>query len=512
MYTAGRTEGICKSTVRILWSDRRNVWLGLLACLPIAILHFTGVQRSVGLGDSAELVVASYTLGVPHPTGYPIYTWVGKLFSLLPFGSIAFRLNLMSAVFASLTIFLVFQIVVRELRHVSVASGTDYLAGVAAIILVGLSRPLWHCAQAAEVYTLNVFCVVLFVWLYFTWLGTGKVKYLYSASLVLGLSTGTHLSNVLLVPPFLLVTFAVTRGWRICLLCCALVLIGASQYLYLLLRVMQSPAYVHPQAQFFQHLEWTGTDNPVYNWLWFITGGRWHGWSVRSTGELLRKAGELYTWVIEDYGIAWLLFAVIGGVLYFSDRRNTKKVIILVSILVCQLVYFSTYRLSLAGMILPFFCCLSILIGLGVGLLPRMIGKLVPTKRVRTSAMGAVITVVVALLVISCFSRPFIDHSGDRLSSMFFFRVAGGIPPGSVLDGLKWEQKRVLDYYRLVEGYPIPFEVCQCDSETIAAGRCYILGRSETMEQYTSAGFALSLHLTIDSNGSIPVFRVKRRE
>jgi 4-amino-4-deoxy-L-arabinose transferase-like glycosyltransferase len=462
----------------------------------------------VGLGDSAELVVASYTLGVPHATGYPVYTWVGKLFSLLPFGSIAFRLNLMSALFASLTVFLVFQMVVRELRSVSAVGGMDYLAGATAIILVGLSRPFWHCAQVAEVYTLNAFCVVLFVWLYFTWLATRKVKYVYVASLVLGLSTGTHLSNVLLVPAFLLVTFAVTRTWRIRLLCCALFLIGVSQYLYLPLRVMQSPAYVHPQAQFFQRLEWTDTDNPLYNWLWFITGGRWHGWSVRSTGELVRKAGELLRWVLEDYGIAWLAFAVIGVVLYFSNPRNRERAIILVSILLCQLVYFATYRLSLSGMILPFFCCFSILIGLGVGLAPRVIGRLVPAMRPQKWVRGTVIAIVVGLLAVSCVSRPFIDHSGDRLSSVFFFKVAGGIPAGSVLDGLKWEQKRVLDYYRLVEGYQIPFEVAECDSAAIAAGKCYILGRAETVEKYTSAGFALSLHLTVDADGSIPVFRV----
>ena len=50
-------------------------------------------------GDSQELTVVVASLGLTHPTGYPLYTWVGWLFTRLwPFGEIAHRTNLLSAV------------------------------------------------------------------------------------------------------------------------------------------------------------------------------------------------------------------------------------------------------------------------------------------------------------------------------------------------------------------------------------------------------------------------------
>lgn len=50
-------------------------------------------------GDSAELQTLAQTLGLTHPTGYPVYVLIARLFvALVPLGSIAYRVNLLSAV------------------------------------------------------------------------------------------------------------------------------------------------------------------------------------------------------------------------------------------------------------------------------------------------------------------------------------------------------------------------------------------------------------------------------
>ena len=51
--------------------------------------------------DGGELITAAVTLGIPHPPGYPTYVLMGKLFSLLPVGTIAWRFNFFSAVAAA---------------------------------------------------------------------------------------------------------------------------------------------------------------------------------------------------------------------------------------------------------------------------------------------------------------------------------------------------------------------------------------------------------------------------
>jgi hypothetical protein len=77
-------------------------WLWDASLLAIALaLYVTTLAPSVLPGDSGEFQFAVPTLGIPHPTGYPLYLVLGKLLSLVPVGSIAYRLNLLSAIAAS---------------------------------------------------------------------------------------------------------------------------------------------------------------------------------------------------------------------------------------------------------------------------------------------------------------------------------------------------------------------------------------------------------------------------
>ncbi|MFH1529835.1 MAG: DUF2723 domain-containing protein [Pseudomonadota bacterium] len=53
--------------------------------------------------DAGQLMAAYGTGGLPHPTGFPLIASLGRLASLLPVGSMAFRINLLSAGSAAIT-------------------------------------------------------------------------------------------------------------------------------------------------------------------------------------------------------------------------------------------------------------------------------------------------------------------------------------------------------------------------------------------------------------------------
>src|SRR5262245_14064014 len=75
------------------------VWLeaSVLAVL-VAALYASGACPTVYVGDSGELVTAVATLGIPHPTGYPLYVLLGHLWTMLvPIGEPAWRMSLFSA-------------------------------------------------------------------------------------------------------------------------------------------------------------------------------------------------------------------------------------------------------------------------------------------------------------------------------------------------------------------------------------------------------------------------------
>ena len=67
------------------------------------LLYIRTLAPTLLRGDSAEFQTLAKTLGMTHPTGYPVYLLVAKVFTWLPVGNTAYRVTLFSAVCAALT-------------------------------------------------------------------------------------------------------------------------------------------------------------------------------------------------------------------------------------------------------------------------------------------------------------------------------------------------------------------------------------------------------------------------
>ena len=152
-----------------------------------------------GAIDGAELITASATLGIPHPPGYPTYVVLGKLFSLLPVGTVAFRYNLFSAVCAAGAVGLV------VLTAGSLYPRVRSAAAMSAALLFGFAPLVWSQAVVAEVYSLNLLLIAAFL-LVWSWRGASI-----SSGLLLGIAITTHLTSVLWLPAFFI---AGNRQWR----------------------------------------------------------------------------------------------------------------------------------------------------------------------------------------------------------------------------------------------------------------------------------------------------------
>ncbi|MFL7868193.1 MAG: DUF2723 domain-containing protein, partial [Anaerolineales bacterium] len=88
--------------------SRSNPWGGISLFLLTFLVYLRTLAPGVYGYDSAELATGVFTQGIIHPPGYPLYLLIGKLFTLLPVRDVAYRLNLMSAFFAALTIVLLY--------------------------------------------------------------------------------------------------------------------------------------------------------------------------------------------------------------------------------------------------------------------------------------------------------------------------------------------------------------------------------------------------------------------
>jgi hypothetical protein len=124
----------------------RRIAAAALGVIILAVYVRT-LAPTVAGGDSGELITAAYTLGVPHPPGYPLYTLLAKLFTLIQIGTIAWRVNLFSAVCGAGAATLLFLAVARW-------SGSVW-AALASASLFAFSPRVWPHAVTAEVFALN---------------------------------------------------------------------------------------------------------------------------------------------------------------------------------------------------------------------------------------------------------------------------------------------------------------------------------------------------------------------
>src|SRR5204863_2185124 len=180
----------------ILAGDNSKTWVGAIAVTAAAgILYFLTAARDIVVGDSPELIMAAVTLGVAHAPGYPLFTMLGHLFSLLPFGSIPFRVNLLSVTCDALTIGVVYFSAFRLTR--------SQLAAAVAALLLAVNPTFWEWSLAAEVFPLNNLLAALLILLLIAWHEQPERSgFLIAAFFVTGLALTNHQTIVLLGPAF----------------------------------------------------------------------------------------------------------------------------------------------------------------------------------------------------------------------------------------------------------------------------------------------------------------------
>jgi len=107
------------------------------------------MSPAVTMEDSGLFISAAYFGGIAHPPGYPLYVMLGKLFVLIPIGSTALKVHLLSAVVATAACCCLYasQVILTRNRLIAFIAALSY----------GLSATFWSFAIRAEVYTLNAF-------------------------------------------------------------------------------------------------------------------------------------------------------------------------------------------------------------------------------------------------------------------------------------------------------------------------------------------------------------------
>ncbi len=277
-------------------ADLKTYFFKILPFLLLFLLYGFLTYPCIYWGDSGEFSYVATFLGIPHPTGYPIYIQLLRLFSSLPFGSPYFLQNLLSALFAVLAMAALFKVCLQFTNNPT--------ASWVATFFFALSSTFLKRTGLAEVYPMQVFICLLVASLGLSLMKEWRIKYFWMISFLLGLGLSHHLITVMYFPAILFLIVVAPKGSRNLRFFIGSSLFGLAglvPYLFIALRGHLSPDFSYPNL-------FGVTMSSLKDWYWLLSG------------EIFRKemtTFDLYQH-IENLGFFFFLlfkdFYWVGGV------------------------------------------------------------------------------------------------------------------------------------------------------------------------------------------------------
>lgn len=207
--------------------------------IPVAIYLLT-ICPTIFVGDSGELILSASRLEVSHPPGYPFFTMIGRLFSLLPLSNLAFRFNLLSALLTALSSLLLFLAVHSALTKRGDDNDTfGSLVSLSAALVWAFGYSVWSQAVIAEVYPMGGAIIAGLLLFTFLYLKDGNPRYLLLSAVLIGIGLCHHLSFLALLPGMILIVWKKglpSKKFRLLGLLVVIVAVYLTSYFYMPIR------------------------------------------------------------------------------------------------------------------------------------------------------------------------------------------------------------------------------------------------------------------------------------
>jgi tetratricopeptide (TPR) repeat protein len=281
-------------------------------------------------GDGGFLIAASYSLGIPHPTGHPLFSILAKLSSFIPLGNIAFRMNIFGAFLNVFCFYFIYDLTLTIIRSSDITliqtDRTKRLISLFAAASFAVSPMILFQARAVETYPLNLFLSLSVIWLIIkiNSIEPGeqrKESYLfYTSFFICGIAWGNHSLLILglLLPVFAIFITSLKRGSFSADLIKALFffILGLSIYFYLPVRAAANPVVNHGNPDNYQKFLWVVTGEQ-FRENTFSVGGFFESLNLQSA---IFAAKETFLTLYRNITLAWLALGLLG--LYFVAKKS----------------------------------------------------------------------------------------------------------------------------------------------------------------------------------------------
>ncbi len=427
-------------------------------------MYLRTMLPSTGFWDTGEAQTVPPTLSIFHPTGFPVYTMLGWLWSQLPIGEVAWRMNLLSVVsvamaagFVTLSTGLLIRVRDRALR----AAG----AGIGGSAFAFASEP-WENATRADVHAISILSVSVLVWLLLSWgqaerAGSPRAgRWLFAAAAVFGFGLGIHPLIGLFAIGIAAWLFIVDRRFlrrRSLIVACAGVLaLGIASFGYIWVR-----AILDPEPALFY-----GRPDTWERFRYVVFAEQFSGLfrDFRDPlADLTSKWADAETVLAAQFVTpGWLLVAV-GAAVVASRSLGTLAVL---GLFVAGNIFYSMnfrdgdidrYYMPTVAVVAPLlgvaFAAIGATVARSVGEVARRLAIGRSPRRWLTGAAGALVLGLGALLPAASVVTGYESHdqSGNRDADAWVASVHELVPPNAVIVSW-WSYSTPLWHHRWVLG------------------------------------------------------------
>lgn len=316
-----------------------------ITAIAVFLIYLITLAPSVVQIDSGELAAVQILAGIAHPTGYPLYTMLGYLFSKLPlFDSKIFQLNMLAAIYCSLAVGIFVysaKFILDHLAFFQVVSSTGkkkkdktkkrnsfieldenikIVLSVFSGLTISFNKTFWFQSTSVEVYSLHLFLIsLIFLSLLKAFIGSDTQELSFKNpwivfALVLALGFSNHMTTILIIPGAAYLYFAKEKFTaasfkKLFVMIISFTVVLILIYSYLPLRASQNP-----------QLNW---GNPVdfERIIRHVTGFQYQVWIFSST-EAAKKQFEYFVSNLPSEFYFTLIPALIGLFTVFTKSKK----------------------------------------------------------------------------------------------------------------------------------------------------------------------------------------------
>lgn len=426
----------------------------------VLIVYLFTLAPSVDFIDTGELAAVTHTLGIAHPTGYPLFTMLGWLWSHLPIGDEIFRMNVFAAVMCAAGVGALFEVIhfMLLLMHVKKREAlkgkkkfsskksphpllTDHMKIVTSFfgaLTIAYSETYWSTALSIEVYALHCMLVAL-VLLFFlrsifsedepstSWWSGNRMWLLFAFTL--GLSFTNHMTTILLAPACLYLFFATYRfskmAWLKIIYAVPAFILGLLPYVYLPIRAGARPG-----------LNW-GNPQTLEKFLWHISGKQYRVWIFSGTEATSRQLKYFVQSFPAEFGYILLPFILIG--IWSLYRKNRKLAWFVILLFIGCVVYSINYDIyDIESYFLLAYICSGMFAAFGFASMVRWFGE---RQNMSVGLVGLCIGILFGVQV----GR--VNQSGNYLVEDYTHNMFNSFERGALVISYQWDYWVSASYY-----------------------------------------------------------------